>query len=119
MSNILDLSVLVREPLTIKNAPDGASYIIPGEVSTKFVIKMSSHYQEAQKIKDEKEALEKLKSLVVEILNLDKTKNVTLEHVEEHFDNIEVLKAIVEATFNHIRKITSDPNLNSPESEKK
>ncbi|SNS85086.1 hypothetical protein SAMN05446037_10247 [Anaerovirgula multivorans] len=37
MSNILDLSVLVREPLTIQGSPDGEIYVIHGSPSTEFV----------------------------------------------------------------------------------
>lgn len=117
MSNVVDLGVLVKEPLIFKNCPDGRDYTIPGEISTKFVIKLSHYQQEIQNLNDNEEAIKKMKQIVVDILNLDKEKNVDLNYINEHFDNIHVLKTIVEQMMLHIQKIANDPNSNSLQSQ--
>lgn len=115
MSKIVDLGVFVKEPLVFKGT-DGQEYRIPGEISTEFVIRLSHYSQEIQNIKDEVEALEKMKLLVIDILNLDKSKNVTLDYLQQHFDNIQMLKVIISETMKHVQGIAQDPNSNSPES---
>lgn len=118
MSKIIDLGVLVKEPLVFKRT-DEEKYTIPGEISTQFVIRLSHYSQQIKEIKDEAEALEKMQALCVDILNLDKTKSVTLDYLKEHFDNIQMLKVIISETMKHVQGIANDPNSNSPGSDKK
>lgn len=118
MSNIVDLSVLVKEPLKIKGL-DGEIYTIPGLISTNFVINLTHLEQKYKKMNSTEEQVEKIQELVVDILNLDKTKNVTIGHVKEHFNDLRVLTKIIELVMDHIRKVAEDPNSNSPESEEK
>lgn len=113
MSKIIDLGLLVQEPLIFKGL-DKKTYKIPGEISTKLVIKLSKYAQDVAKLgNNEEEALEKMKEMVIEILNLDITKNVDIQHINKYFDNIRVLKAIIQSTMEHIRNIAQDPNSNS------
>lgn len=115
MSKIIDLGVLVKDPLIIKTAK-GETFTIPGEISTKFVIKLTKYTQDIQALKDESEAIKKSQELVVDILNLDKTKNVDLAYVEENFD-MRMIRAIISGMMEHIAEITKDPNSNSPTAE--
>ena len=115
MGKIIDLSILEKEPLIFKGL-DGEKYTIPGNISTKFTIKLTHYQQQMQKIKKDEEALEKIKELVVDILNLDKSKNVDMEYLDKHFDDIRVLKLIIQKMIEHIQEITADPNSNSLES---
>lgn len=113
MTNIIDLNLLVQEPLIFKGL-DKKTYKIPGEISTKLVIKLSKYAQDVAKLgDDEEQALQKLKEMVMEILNLDSSKNVDIEYMNQYFDDIRVLKAIVQNTMEHIRTIATDPNSNT------
>jgi hypothetical protein len=51
-----------------------------------------------------------MKELVVDILNLDKTKNVNLDHVNKYFDDVRIMKIIIEKTMEHVKQIANDPN---------
>lgn len=112
MSRIIDLNLLVKDPLIFRDTK-GEEYTIPGEISTKFVLKFSKFAQEVGKVKNEEDSLKKLQEIVVEILNLDKSKNITLEFVKERFDDIRYLQAILDNMAKHIREISEDPNSNS------
>lgn len=118
MSKIIDLGLLVRDPLIFKDMT-GEEYIIPGEVDLGFVIKLSAYQEQIKKLKNDIEALKKTQELVVDILSMDKSKNITIEIVREKFSDIRVLKAIIEHTINFVHEIASDPNSNSLESIKK
>ncbi|MBZ4664468.1 MAG: hypothetical protein JG776_2186 [Caloramator sp.] len=115
MSKIIDLSVLVKDPLIFKDT-QGESYTIPGEISTQFVIKLSKYAADIQKIKDEAVALEKMQQIVTDILSLDKSKNITIDFVKERFDDIRFLKIIISEMMKHVKEIAEDPNSNSLES---
>lgn len=115
MSRIIDLSVLVKDPLVFKDTK-GELYTIPGEISTKFVIKLSKCAQDIQKLKDDETAFEKMQEIVADILSLDKTKSITVDFVKERFDDVRFLKVIVSEMMNHVKEIANDPNSNSPES---
>lgn len=117
MAKIIDLSIFEQEPLIFKTKK-GDKFEIPGELSTKFVIKLSKFKEKIDKVKDEEESFELLQQTVVDILNLDKSKNVDLAYVQDNFDDVRVLKHIFQCTMEHIQEIAQDPNLNSPESEK-
>lgn len=117
VSKIIDLGLLVQEPLIFKGL-DKKTYKIPGEISTKLVVKLSKYAQDVAKLgNNEEEALEKMKEMVMEILNLDTSKNVDMDYMNQYFDDIRVLKAIIQATMEHIRNIAQDPNSNSLKSE--
>ncbi len=113
MTNIIDLNLLVQEPLKIKGT-DGETYTIPGGISTDFVLKLMACHERIKALKKQEEILSEMIQVVVDILNLDKSKNVTLEYVKEHFDNINVLTAIISIIMKHVEKISTDPNSNTP-----
>lgn len=113
MNKIVDLSVLVRESLIFRDAT-GEEYTIPGEVDLNFVIKLNAYFEQVEKIKNEAAAIIKAQELVVDILNLDKTKNITLDFVKERFNDVRLIRAIIENMINFINEIASDPNSDSP-----
>ena len=114
MGKIIDLGILVKEPLIFKDT-HGDTYTIPGEISTQFVIKLSKYAQDTKDIKNEEKAFEKIQEIVVDILNLDKSKNVSLDFVKERFDDVRFLKVIVNEMIKHVKEIADDPNSSSPE----
>ena len=81
--------------------------------------RLNAEAREARKAGREEEAYEKIKELVVDILNLDKSKNVDIKYLDEHFDDVRVLKLIVECMMNHVKEIAQDPNFKTPGSTKK
>ena len=113
MGRIVDLSVLVKDPLVFKDVT-GETYTIPGEISTKFVIKLSKYAQDIEKLDDEEKALNKMQQIVADILSLDKDKEITVDFVKERFDDIRFLKMIIQSMMEHVKEIASDPNSNSP-----
>ncbi len=117
MSKIIDLGLLVREPLIFRDTK-GEEYTIPGEIDLGFVMKLTLYKDQIQKIKSEADAIKKMQDLVVDILSLDVSKTITLEFVRERFNDIRYLKAIVENTMAFIQEVANDPNSNSLESTK-
>ncbi len=109
MSKIIDLGLFVKEPLVFKGL-DGTEYSIPGQVSTKFVLKFSHFEQEAKKIATPEDGIKKMQEMVADILSLDTSKKVTVKYVQDKFDDIRMLQAIIREFGNHLRKIASDPN---------
>ena len=109
MSKIIDLGILVKEPLIFKDTK-GDVYTIPGEISTQFVIKLSKYAQDIKDIKDEEKAFEKMQEIVTDILSLDKSKSITLNFVKERFDDVRFLKVIVNEMIKHVKEIADDPN---------
>lgn len=118
MAKIIDLNVLQKEPLVF-NGLDGKDYTIPGNISTNFAIKLASYQEQVENIKSEEEAYQKIKELVVDIFNLDSSKNIDIAYLDEHFDDVRVLKLIVESMMNHVKEIAQDPNFKTPGSTKK
>ena len=51
---------------------------------------------------------------VVDILNLDKEKNVDEEYVRKHFDDVNILSAIIDIIGRHIEKDDHRPKLTFP-----
>lgn len=116
MSKIIDLSVLHQEPLEIK-IPNGDVFKIPGEISTKFTIRLMKYQQDVQKLKNDEKAFELMQELVVDILNLDKSKeDIDVEYIRENLDDVRYLKLIIEGMMKHMKEISEDPNYNSLES---
>lgn len=111
MANIIDLSIFGGiEPLEFKGL-DGELYTIPSTLSTQFVIRFSKYTDDIKKLKgNDEKAFKLMKELVVDILNLDKTKNVDLDHVNKYFDDVRIMKIIIEKTMEHVKQIANDPN---------
>lgn len=111
MGQIIDLSVFGGiEPLEFKGL-DGNTYTIPSNMSTHFVIMFSKYQQDISKLKDNNKAFLLMKNMVVDILNLDKTKNVDYAYIDKYFDDVRILKLIIEKTMEHIKGIAANPNL--------
>jgi hypothetical protein len=115
MSKIVDLGLLVREPLIFRDTT-GEEYTIPGEIDLEFIIKFTAYQEQIKKLEIETDAIKKTQEIVVDILSLDKSKTITLEFVRERFNDIRYLKAIIENTMAFIQEIASEKNSNSLES---
>lgn len=117
--NVIDLSLLKRDNFTIK-AITGEEYIIDGNFTTEFYLTLYDAYQKVQNTlkKDDIHAATKLlKEIVLEILKLDETKEITMETLKQQkFDSFEVLQHVLSATMQQANKVTSDPNSKSPTS---
>lgn len=113
MGRIIDLGLLVREPLIFRDTK-GEEYTIPGEVDLGFVMKLYTYQENITQLKSEIEAIKKSQEMVVDILSLDRSKNITFDFVKERFNDIRFIKAIIEETIKFIQEITQDPNSNSP-----
>lgn len=117
MSKIVDLSLLVREPLIFRDIK-GEEYIIPGEIDLDFILKLTAYQQKIKKIKKEDESIDLGRRMMIDILSLDKSKNITMELIKERFNDIRHMKIIIEQTILFINEIAKDPNFNSLESTK-
>lgn len=117
--NIIDLPLLKKDKFTIK-AMTGEEYVIDGNFSTDFYLTLYDAYQKVQntiKKNDIREATQLLKEIVLAILKLDSTKEVTMETLKQQkFDSFEVLQAVLAGTMEQANKVTSDPNSKSPTS---
>lgn len=119
MAKIIDLSVLVQEPLIFKMPKCDDVFEIPGEISTDFTIKMFKYSQDMRSMENDIEALDKLKEMVLDILSLDESKKIDIEYINENLKDIRYLKLIVSKMMEHIRNIAEDPNSNSLKLENK
>lgn len=116
MAKIIDLSILIQEPLQFK-LPNGDEFTIPGEVNTDFVMRIYKLQGELQKATDFEEQLKGLQDIVLTILKLDLSKkDINLKYVKDNLTDIRYLKIIMEEMMKHINTIQEDENLDSPES---
>jgi len=113
MAKIVDLGLLVREPLIFRDTK-GDEYTIPGEVDLGFVMQLYAYHEQISQMKSETEAIKKGQEIVVDILNLDKSKNITFEFVKDRFNDIRYIKAVIGEMMKFIQEIAQDPNSNSP-----
>ena len=115
--NIIDLSVFKKEDLVIKSLT-GEAYRIPGNFSTEFYINLYDAYNKVQKLtkKDFSQAVKAMKDIALEIIKLDKSKNPTIETIEEQFDDMTVLQLLIGEMMKYADEVTNDPNSQSPTS---
>lgn len=109
MAKIIDLSVLIQEPLVF-TLPNKDEFTIPGEVNTDFVLKIYKLQQDLQNVKGFEEQLKGLQKIVLLILQQDKSKDIDLKYVQDNLSDIRYLKIIMEEMMKHINEIQSDPN---------
>lgn len=123
MAKIVDLSVLVKEP-TIVKISEGEQFEIPGNVSTSFTMELMAYYSKVQNVEmdinkaenvDEivdksEELMGMLKDLALKILQQDKSKDIDMDYIEEHLDNVDMLRGVIEIGMGHIEDIEKDPN---------
>ena len=116
--NIIDLSLLKKEDFVIK-AITGEEYRIDGNFTTEFYLTLYDAYQKVGKVmkEDTRAATELLKEIVLEILRLDETKEVTMNTLKEQkFDSFEVLQHVLTAAMEQANEVTQNPNSGSPTS---
>ena len=116
MGKYVDLNLLVGEPLEIKGL-DGEIYRIPSEIPTKFYIKLMAYEQKYKEAKSSEDQLKLIRQMAIDILNLDPEKNITEEHFNKYFDNVNVMRKLIEVMMDHMQGELQDPNSQSPESE--
>ncbi|WP_313757189.1 hypothetical protein [Tissierella sp.] len=109
MAKIIDLSVLVQEPLVF-TLPNKDEFNIPGEVNTDFVLKIYKQQAELQKADGFESQLKGLQSIVLTILQLDKSKTINLKYIQENLTDIRYLKIIMEEMMKHINEVQNNPN---------
>lgn len=112
MSKIIDLSVLVHEPLIFKDIK-GEEYKIPGEMDLDFMLKLNAYQEKIKKVKNDEESIQLGRQMMVDILSLDKSKSITMDLIKDRFNDIRYMKIIIEETMKFINEIVKDPNLNS------
>ncbi|SHK42305.1 hypothetical protein [Desulforamulus aeronauticus] len=118
MSKIIDLSVLLREPLIFRDIK-GEEYVIPGEIDLDFMLKLNAYQQKITKVEKEEDSINLGRKMMIDILSLDKSKNITMDLIKERFNDIRHMKIILEQTMLFINEIVKDPNFNSLESTNK
>ncbi|TCT16405.1 hypothetical protein EDC18_102424 [Natranaerovirga pectinivora] len=109
MSKVIDLGVLVKESLEFV-VPNGDKFVIPGNISTIFTMKLSKYQQEIGELEDNEKAINTMKTMVLDILSLDKNQTVDMNYIDTNLDDLRFLKAIIESMMEHIRDISKDPN---------
>lgn len=109
MAKIIDLSVLVQEPLVF-TLPNKEEFTIPGEVNTDFVLRIYKQQEELRNVEGFEEQLKGLQSIVLTILQLDKSKNIDLKYIQDNLTDVRYLRIIMEEMMKHINEIQNDPN---------
>lgn len=131
MESYCDLNTFLRKPLVIKGLNkidkdgkeiEGNKFIIPGQIPVKFTMQLSEYVQKQDSISKgeitttDDEVINDTRNLVLDILNLDKQHKYTLKDVDENFDDLIVMQALIKAVINYVYMIESDPNSDSPQS---
>lgn len=131
MQTYCDLNTFLRKPLIVKGLNrigkdgqeiQGKEFIIPGQIPIKFMMELNNYVKEQDSLsKNEtaitaEEELKKIKDMVLDIINLDKAHKYTTKDIDENFDDIMVMQALIKAVINYIYEIEADPNSNSPQS---
>lgn len=103
--------------------PNGDEFAIPGSVSLSIVLEFENNHKKItenkNKNKDNKRDYEFMKNSIMKILKLDKANadKVTDEYIiDNNLDSINYMTAIIDGFVNHVTKIASDENLESPQS---
>ena len=109
MAKIIDLSVLIQEPLVF-TLPNKDEFTIPGEVNTQFVLEIYKKQEQLQAMEGFEEKLKGLQEIVLSILNLDKSKNIDIKYIQDNLSDIRYLKIIMEEMMKHINEIQENPN---------
>lgn len=109
MAKIIDLSVLVQEPLVF-TLPNKEEFTIPGEVNTDFVLRIYKQQEELRNVKGFEEQLKGLQRIVLTILQLDKSKDIDFKYIQENLTDVRYLRIIMEEMMKHINEIQNDPN---------
>lgn len=115
MSKIIDLSLLVREPLIFKDIK-GEEYVIPGEIDLDFMLKLNAYQQKIKNVNNEEDSINLGRQMMIDILSLDKSKHITIDLIKERFNDIRHMRIIIEQTMLFINEIVKDPNFQCLES---
>ncbi len=117
MSNIIDLAAFQPETLDIK-LKSGTVYSIPASVSVQTMTKIMNLQKKAQGITDPFDSFNILFNMAYEILSLDKTKEVTMDLVQNDFDDLILLRKFIaifdEFMNNNIQSVIPNGANNNP-----
>ncbi len=113
--NIIDLSVYKKDDLVITSLT-GEEYHIPGNFSTEFYVYLYDSYNKVQKLtkNDFSKAVVAMKGIALEIIKLDKSKEPTMETIEQQFDDFRCLQMLISEMMKYANEVANDPNSESP-----
>lgn len=96
MANLIDLSGYKKEDIIIKSLT-GTEYTIPGNFASEFFIKIYKTKTNVNKLKEQEfeKAFQILKEWTLELISLDKTKTVSMETIENEFNDFKVLEILL------------------------
>lgn len=129
LENYCDLNTFLRKPLTFKGlnkvdkdgkVVEGTTFVIPGQIPVKFMMELSKYIKTQDSVakgevtSTDEEVVSDIKNLVLDILNLDKAHKYTLKDVDENFDDLVILQALIKEVTNYVYMIEADPNCSSP-----
>lgn len=120
MQTYVDLNSFLRKPLIMKGLDD-REFIIPSSISTNFALKFSQYVQEQDKVrkqeivKTDEETLMDMKTMILDIINLDKAHKYTLKDIEKSFDDMLIMGKVIEIVAQYLYEIENDPNSASHE----
>lgn len=92
----IDLSGLYKEDIEIVSLTKNI-YTIPGNFPSEFYVNLYDTYVELKKLKakDIKRAFEMMKELALSIISMDKSKEVSMETVEQEFNDFRALEMLL------------------------
>lgn len=115
MQTYVDLNSFLRKPLVIKGL-DQREFIIPPKIPTSFALKFSQYVQEQDKVakkeivKNDEETLLDMKTMILDIINLDKAHKYKILDVEKSFDDMLIMGKVIEIVAQYLYEIETDPN---------
>jgi hypothetical protein len=97
MANLIDLSEYKKEDTIIKSL-NGTEYIIPGNFSSEYFVKLYKTKNDINKLKkgeDIEKAFQLLKTWAFELISMDKSKTVTMDTIDNEFNDFKVLEILL------------------------
>ncbi|WBL16378.1 hypothetical protein [Sutcliffiella sp. NC1] len=108
MANIIDLSILTAEPLTLKFSEEDM-FTIPAEPSVELVNHLLDFEDKALKAKSNKEQFGLFVKMATMILNQDESRDVTEEFVTKKV-SLTQMRKIVELYKDKVAENAENPN---------
>lgn len=102
MANIIDLTSFKKEDLVIKSM-NGTEYTIPGNFASEFFVKLYKTKTNVNKLKNDEfeKAFTILKEWTLELISMDKSKEVTMETINNEFNDFKVLEMLLSSIMKY------------------
>lgn len=96
MARKIDLSGLYKEDIEIVSLT-GTTYTIPGNFSSELFVNLYETHGDLKKLKetDVKKAFELMKKWTLQIISLDKSKEVSMETVDREFNDFRTMEMLL------------------------